>query len=141
MKRLFLFAAALAAPLIPLAAAPARAATVTVDLQLSALTLNQAGAHTICPVQVAAGANGLAVLDAAKAAGCIVSYTTAFGGAFVDCINEVCSQYLAASVAGARTAGTYWAMYLNGGYTTFGVADYTASNGDALLFDYEHFVF
>lgn len=87
-----------------------------------------------CPVSVAHGVDGIAVLDAAKATGCITSYTTIEYpglGTFVRCIDQRCgdgpqNQYL-----------RYWAMRENCIYTSYGVDGFRADAGDELSFTYE----
>lgn len=97
-----------------------------------------------CPVQVPAGANGIAVLDAAKATGCISSYVlvTYSIGSFVQCIDGVCGDP-------APTYLRYWAMRtdtldLPGGRrlcepTSYGVDSYSASAGAELSFTFESY--
>jgi hypothetical protein len=122
----------LAATAVALAATalPAHASTTTVTFGLSAGAYAPTGAA--CPLTVPAGADGVAVLDAAVAAHCITSYhTVSFGslGRFVDCIDDVCGEALGA-------AGTYWGMYENGAATAYGVDGFTADSGDELVFAY-----
>lgn len=104
---------------------------VTVNFGISAGAYAPTG--VACPVSVAAGANGLAVLDAAVAKGCIRSYkaeTYSFG-AFVSCINEVCGAPPAALYL------TYWEMSENGKCTEdYGVSGFRADDGDELTFAY-----
>lgn len=114
-----------------LLAAPSDAATpVTVEFGLSAGTATPTGAA--CPVTVPEGANGLAVLDAAVAKRCIVSYkaeTYSFG-AFISCINEVCGAPPEALWL------TYWEMAVDGVCSTYGVSDFRAAEGKQLTFSY-----
>src|SRR5688572_22547505 len=90
-------------------ASPARAADVEVAFGLAAGAYAPTGA--LCSVGVPAGADGVAVLDAAVEAGCILSYqaeTHPQFGAFVTCINEVCG-------APAEALGiTYWKFFVDG---------------------------
>jgi hypothetical protein len=116
-------------------AAPAHAEGVNVKLGLSAGTWAPTGAA--CNVFVEAGADGSAVLDAAVAAHCIVSYRatgTSFG-TYVECIDEVCAEPVTAGT------GTYWAMYENGGQTGYGVDGFSADEGDDLTFAYTGYAF
>ena len=117
-------------------ATPAHAADVSVQFGLSAGTYAPTG--VACTLSVPAGADGIAVLDAAVANLCIVSYhTVTFPGfgTFVDCINEVCGN------AGTGSVGTYWNMYENGGSTAYGVDGFVANSGDELVFAYQVFCF
>lgn len=101
--------------------------TVPVTLRLSAAEPVASVPYKSCSVNVASGANGLAVLQAATSAGCISSYETAdFGwGEFVNCIDGVCG-----------TDATYWRMTENSVYTVYGVSDFVADAGDELGFSY-----
>jgi hypothetical protein len=127
---------ALAAAVTAALATPAHAASVPVSLALSAGTHAPTGAA--CALSVPAGANGLAVLDAAVAQGCLVSYDTVTYpgfGTFVTCLDEVCGN------AGTGTVGTYWNMYENGASTWYGVDGFVADAGDELGFAYQAFCF
>lgn len=124
--KLFLVAAAVAS-----GAMPAQAANVTVEFGLAAGTHAPTGA--LCPVSVPAGADGVAVLDAAVEEGCIVSYDTVTDptfGAYVTCIDEVCQ-----APAEAMTI-TYWKLFIDGAAATQGVSFYEAGAGDELVFSY-----
>lgn len=126
----------LAAALAVAAATPAQAANVTVTLSLSAARYAPTGAA--CTLSVPAGANGVTVLNAAVAKGCLVSYDTVTYpgfGTFVTCLDEVCGNATAGSV------GTYWNMYDNGVSTGYGVDGFTAANGDDLGFAYKVYCF
>jgi hypothetical protein len=118
-------------------AAPAHAApTVTVSLAVSAGTYAPTGAA--CGLVVDAGADGVAVLDAAVAARCIVSYRTQTFpgfGTFVSCIDEVCGTALTGAT------GTYWNMSENGASTAYGVDGFSADAGDELGFAYRAYCF
>lgn len=110
--------------------APSHAtATVNVQLAIGAVVGLPAG---LCNLQVPAGADGLAVLDAGIANDCIESYktTTYDSGAFVDCINDICGAPAEAAYI------TYWGMFENGVATWYGVSDFTAEEGDVLGFSY-----
>jgi hypothetical protein len=123
---------------LALSLSPARAADVTVDFGLSA------GAYAptaLCALSVPDGADGIAVLDAAVEARCIESYESQdFGelGAFVNCINHICGQFVPTPAA---SAGTYWAFYVDGAPSQTGVSFYEASAGSEVAFVYEGFVF
>ena len=129
---------ALSAAALALAGLPSTAHadhTVTVSLAISAGRYAPTGAA--CEVVVDAGADGIAVLEAAKARLCIVSYRatpTAFG-TFVSCIDEVCGGVL------TPTTGTYWNMYENGVSTWYGVDGFSAQGGDELAFAYKPYCF
>jgi hypothetical protein len=138
MRLRLLAATALAAGATTLgAAAPAHATTyVTVHFGLSAGTYAPTG--VACSLTVPAASDGVAVLDAAVASHCIVSYHTVTYtgfGTFVDCIDEVCGQFLTGS------AGTYWNMYENGTSTAYGVDGFAADSGDELVFAYQEYCF
>lgn len=114
-----------------LGAPSAQAANVTVRLGVSAGTYAPTG--ELCALSIPADANGVAVLDAAVAAGCITSYetTTSSFGTYLSCLNDVC---------GDTTSGlylTYWSMYENGAYTDYGVDGFRAADGDELTFAYK----
>jgi hypothetical protein len=115
---------------------PAHATTVTVSFGLSAGTYAPTGAA--CPLAVTSGANGIAVLNAAVAAHCLVSYDTVTYpgfGTFVTCLDSVCGEALTGN------AGTYWNMYENGVSTAYGVDGFTAANGKELVFAYQAYCF
>ena len=127
---------ALAVTAVAFAGVPAHAeSAVTVNLALSAGTYAPTGAA--CALSVSAGADGLAVLDAAVAAHCITSYETqSFPfGTYVSCIDSVCASVLTGN------AGTYWEMTENGAATAFGVDGFSADSGDVLGFDYTGYAF
>ncbi len=127
LRPILSLAAAAALAVVP---APAHAVNVTVGFGISVGTHLPTG--QFCPVDVPAGANGLAVMDAAVAAGCIESYETEVYpfGAYVRCINRVCAAPPEALFL------TYWHMYENGVSTSYGVSDFVASSGDQLVFAY-----
>ena len=122
---------AAAAITVALVASPASAAQVTVKFALSVGVYAPTGAA--CPVKVPAGSNGVAVLKAAKAKHCIVSYRLQRYpglGRFVRCINGLCGIDRPVFL-------TYWAMYENRGYTPYGVDGFKANQGDELAFVYK----
>lgn len=126
----------LAALALAAVATPAHAADVTVSLALSAG--RHAPTGSACTLTVPAGADGIAVLDAAVARACITSYQTVTYpgfGTFVTCVDSVCGQ------SGTGTVGTYWNMYENGVSTGYGVDGFTADAGDELGFAYQVFCF
>ncbi len=133
--RIRLLTAALVAAGAATTAAPAHAAGVNVHLGLSAGTWAPTGAA--CNLFVEAGADGTAVLDAAVAAHCIVSYraTATSFGTYIECIDEVCA------VPAASNAGTYWSMFENGSETGYGVDGFAADEGDDLTFAYTGYPF
>ncbi len=112
-------------------AAPAHAATVPVTFGISVGT--HAPTSALCELSVAAGTDGLVVLEAAVDAGCIQSYhaqgPTEFGY-YVDCINEVCADSVSTLYL------TYWGMFENGKATSYGVSGFRAAAGDELTFAY-----
>jgi len=106
----------------------ARAATVGVTLRVSAGEPAATAPVKNCAVQVAAEADGKAVLAAAKASSCLRSYqltTTSFGD-YVSCIDDICET----------PATTYWRMTENGKLTDYGISDFKANAGDVLGFSY-----
>ena len=124
----------LAGGLLALVASPAGATTnVNVHFELSnvAPTPLGTGPNTTkaCDVSVLAGADGVAVLDAAVASGCIASYHVIWFGteAFVDCINGTCSTFPVQD----------WGMYVDEHLTSYGASDYRAVDGDELEFSYQ----
>lgn len=116
-------------------AMPAHAAGVNVTFGLSAGTWAPTGAA--CSLFVEAGADGTAVLDAAVAAHCIVSYraTATSFGTYIECIDEVCAE------PAAPNAGSYWSMFENGAETGYGVDGFSAGEGDDLTFAYTGYAF
>lgn len=117
-------------------AVPVHAADVTVTFGVSAGRYAPTGAA--CALSVPAGSDGVAVLDAAVARGCLVSYDTVTYpgfGTFVTCLNEVCGNDTTAGV------GTYWNMYDNAVSTPYGVDGFTADPGDELVFTYRTYCF
>ena len=136
MKVRLLSAALAAVALAGLPSAAHATGTVTVEFGLAAGTYAPTG--VACPVTVAAGADGIAVLDAAQSAHCITSYQTVTFpgfGTFVTCIDDVCGEAL------TGTTGTYWNMYENGASTAFGVDGFVADEGDELSFAYQAYCF
>jgi hypothetical protein len=137
MVKARLLVAALAAVAAGSVASPAHAlAPVHVTFGLSAGQYAPTG--TACSLTVDGGADGLAVLDAAQAAHCIVSYrTVSFPdfGTFVTCIDEVCGQ------VATGASGTYWNMYDNGTSAAYGVDGFVADEGDELVFAYQAYCF
>ncbi|HVL89112.1 MAG TPA: hypothetical protein VM841_02635 [Actinomycetota bacterium] len=116
-------------------AVPAHAANVTVKVRIAAG--GHAGAIKDCAaVSVPAGANGLTVLGAAVAQGCIKSFQTASGGAYVTCIDP--GQASLCEVAGGLV--TFWAVYDNGRASTTGISGFAASQGRELAFAYTNFL-
>jgi hypothetical protein len=122
--------AAVAVLAVAMAQGPASAAPVTVRFGISV------GAPTplsaFCPVRVPAGADGLAVLDAARARRCILSYRAEYYpglGHYIRCIDGICAIDRPVFLA-------YWAMFENGRYTSYGVDGFRANAGDRLVFVY-----
>lgn len=130
--RVFLWARVFAVALAVMAVSPARAATnVTVTLQVDLGYAPAAVEHATCSVSVPDQSPGLAVLDAAKAKGCIGSYQALTFGAgkhYISCIDDICQQ-------GAGLA-TFWRMTVNDAYACYGVDDFRSTNGKTLAFGY-----
>lgn len=121
--------------LASLATVPASAANVTVGFGLSAGAY--APTEVACQLSVPANANGIAVLDAAVAQNCIVSYETktfAGFGSFVSCVDEVC---------GDEATGfglTYWKYYKNGVPATSGIDNFRAAAGSSIVLSFTTWV-
>ncbi len=112
---------------------PARAAeTIAVHLDVDALGVaSLAGCDVEVPAE-ADGIDGIDVLDAAVASGCIDSYDKeeyAPYGYFVTCINDICGQF-------AVAAGTYWALSENGAPSSTGASGLDLEDGDTIGFSY-----
>lgn len=110
----------------------ASASDVTVHLSLTAGS-HLAPAYHACDVVVPAGSNGKDVLDAAAAQGCIDSVDYGFGGAFVECIDDLCGQNV------ANTFGTFWGFYVDEAFPcggTCGILDVTFNGGESVEFAY-----
>ena len=106
----------------------ARAATVSMTLDVTALQPFAAVPLASCDVVVASGSDAVVVLDAGVQTGCIDSYEVTSDpqfGRFLSCINDICG-----------TDATYWRMGLDGAVTPYGLDGYEASGGDALEFSY-----
>lgn len=128
----FLFALLTA---LVLAAAPAGAdhGSVTVTLDVSAGEPAATVPWARCALTVDHGDDGVAVLDAAVAAGCIDSYETSEDpnwGTFLECIDQICG----APAEAMRI--TYWRMSVDGQMTSYGIDGYEAADGDVLGFSY-----
>jgi hypothetical protein len=102
---------------------------VTVTFRTS--LANRIATKDLCNVNVPEGADGVAVFDAAIKGGCLQSYQLSHFGSddFVDCLDSICGE-----------PGTYWAMYENGSYTSYGVRGFSANQGDELWFNYEQYL-
>lgn len=101
--------------------------TVSVTLRISVGEPTASPQYKACGVTVAAGDDGVDVLEAAKVSGCISGYTvtpSTFGN-YVSCIDGVC-----------EAVATYWRMTENGSLTSYGVDDFQANAGDVLGFSY-----
>jgi hypothetical protein len=118
------------AALCVLAVTPARAANVTVTLQIDLGYAPAAAEYAACTVSVPDQAPGLVVLDAAKAKGCISGYeTVVFSGKhYISCIDDICQV--------ADGLATYWRMTVNDAYVCFGADDFRSTNGKKLGFAY-----
>lgn len=135
MKKSIVFAAVITMvamfTAVPATAKPKTASTtsstVSVTLRLSVAEPFASPTIKTCSVSVDAGADGIAVLDAAEASDCISGYDAppTSEGHFVDCIDDICSAVV-----------TYWRMTVNGTLTSYGVDDFSAASGDTLGFSY-----
>jgi hypothetical protein len=105
--------------------------TVSVTLRISVGEPHASQQYKSCGVSVTTGANGVAVLLAAKNAGCISGYTVTPStyGNYVSCIDNIC-----------ETPATYWRMTENGSLTSYGVDGFVAAAGDVLGFSHAEWV-
>ncbi len=117
--------------------APAHAANVSVTLRVSPVTSASPVELTSCAVSVPESSDGIAVLDAAKASGCIDSYkaTSYSFGTFVTCIDGLCA-IAEGTDSLADSLVTFWMMSVNKATTSYGVDAYHAKAGDVLEFSY-----
>ncbi|MFN2614701.1 MAG: hypothetical protein ABR552_07805 [Actinomycetota bacterium] len=109
--------------------APAHASNVTVTLSVGAVKYGSTISD--CALSVPAGADGVVVLDAAVAKGCISSYHVqhyTFGN-FVDCIDGVCGDP-------SPVFATYWGEYWDGSAASLGVDSFRAGTQHDLGFSY-----
>lgn len=100
--------------------------TVTLDVDLFGTD------YKTCDVVVPQGADGGDVLDAAVAQGCLLAWGQASYEGYGRYVTHI--DHISGLVA------TYWAFYLNGAYTDFGIDAYAAAQGDTLGFDYTQWV-
>lgn len=117
--------------IVPLTAPHVAAADVTATLFVNAGHPAAPGWRD-CAVSVPAGANVGALLDAAVAQGCLLSWgadSYPGYGRYVTCIDEVCGQL-----------PTYWAFYVDGAYSGTGIDDTAVSPGSTYEFTYEQWV-
>lgn len=109
---------------------PASAADVAVHFQVSVGTAAPPAVPiSECSVSVPAGADGVAVLDAAEREGCIDSYQGSNDpqfGFFLECVNGICG-----------TPATYWAFYENNTLSNTGLSFYEAQSGDEVEVSYQ----
>lgn len=109
---------------------PASAADVAVHFQVSVGTAAPPAVPiSECSVSVPAGADGVAVLDAAEREGCIDSYEGSNDpqfGFFLECVNGLC-----------ETPVTYWAFYENNDLASYGLGSFTAEAGDEVEVSYQ----
>jgi len=126
------------------ASVSAHAASVPVHLKVSiGEPATTAAVIADCPVTVAAGANGVAVLDAAKATGCISSYELrSFSGLghYVSCVDGVCQTTNLGSPGDADGLVSYWRYAKNGAFSDVGVDGFNAKSGDVLGLSYSNFL-
>lgn len=135
MKKSIVFAAVIAMvamfTAVPATAKPkttfTTSSTVSVTLRLSVAEPFASPTIKTCSVSVDAGADGIAVLDAAEASDCISDYEAPVisGGHYVSCIDGICEAVV-----------TYWRMTENGSLTSYGVDDFSAAANDVLGFSY-----
>jgi hypothetical protein len=133
MKKSIVFAAVIAMvalfTAVPVTAKPktsTASSNVSVTLRLSVAEPFASPQIKSCTVSVAAGADGIAVLEAAKP-NCISGYTapSTTQGHYVSCIDGIC-----------EAVATYWRMTENGSLTSYGVDDFSANANDVLGFSY-----
>lgn len=82
-----------------------------------------------CSVTVADGTNVGGLLDAAVAAGCLESWEAASFPGF--------GRYVTSIDGIPETAATYWAFYVDGAYSDYGIDDTTVLDGHTYEFQYE----
>jgi hypothetical protein len=133
MRKLALLVLAVCINLVVPARPAAAATTVHLDVNLAV-----AAPLASCDVGVPDGANGLAVLDAAVAAGCIDSYDSATFpglGEKVTCIDDLCET------PDATLNALTWVIYVDGRAADLGVSSLTfPAHGSRLAFSYEPWV-
>lgn len=129
----------LAAALVVAAAsaAPGTYAATGVPVTLRISTLTYANVDRTCTVNVPAGADGVAVLDAALAAKCVKGFMLASfsGGHFLDCVDDGVNGNRCGDPA--PTYLRYWAMRVQCTATSYGIDDFKSHAGDELTFSYE----
>lgn len=122
----------LVALLLPaLALLPLAGADGTVTVHLVVDTFVGAPALASCDVDVPAGADGAAVLDAAVANGCILEWTAGSYpglGRYVTSIDHVSEEL-----------GTYWSFVVDGEYASYGIDLYHAEQGSTIRFAYDQY--
>lgn len=142
MTKTRILASIVALATVALLATPARAATVTVYFGVAAVT--HASTEGLCPVSIQTsgipGHDGEAVLSAAVARGCIRSYELGdpdpqFGRPLA-CVDGVCGW----PREPYGTAGTYWALWLNGASASTGIDGYVAADLDRIEASYTHWL-
>jgi hypothetical protein len=112
-----------------LAAPPAQATDVTVHLDVTVLN---AAPLADCDVTVPAGSNVGVVLDQAVEDGCILEWSNASFpgfGRYVTSIDHV-----------HEAVATYWAFYVDGEYSDFGIDSTFVEEGASYRFDYTQWV-
>lgn len=123
---------------IGLAAPAAAIDDVTVTLEVAVLETVPFTVPTRCDLEVPSGSDGIDVLEEALDEYCIVSYDTVdFGGElgeFVTCINELCGQSICVD---GCTAGSFWALLVDGMAAEVGVSNMSFTDGAVLGFDYD----
>ena len=138
----FLLAASVALAAV-FASMPAHAA-VPVHLKVSiGEPLISAAVIADCSVSVALGADGIAILNAAKASGCISSYEVkSFSGLghFVSCVDGVCQTTNLGSPDSADGLAAYWRYTKNGAFADVGIDGFNAKSGDTLGLSYSNFL-
>jgi len=125
-------AAVLAAASLTSGPSAASASGVPVRLEVSVGHHSPPGPlYASCEVTVPAGADGLAVLDAAVASGCISSYETsefAGFGRYVACIDAVCQV--------ADGLVSFWALFYEDAFAETGIEGFEAAAGRQIELTY-----
>lgn len=111
--------------LAPAAAGGAGLVNVTLELRETHMLLPET---LSCPVQVEAGADAGAVLDAATASGCIRGWDSQSDPQY--------GRYVTSINGKSESLGFYWAYFENGQAATSGIDFASADEGDVFGFAY-----
>lgn len=117
----------LAAALVTALAAPFAQgnADVAITVWIDAVPTGGSALADRCTVNVPAGADGFAVLEAARVAGCADGYT--FVGGFLDCVDGAGAKpNLCTACPPPYLACAYWALWVDGKYADEGLAGFSA---------------